>query len=328
MQVSFTPDRMSRFGRNLGLIFAAVLGCALAGSQRSVSAQDSPVITIAGPANDSGAEFFYANDLGMFKKAGLNVQIQVVNNAGTISSAVSSGAVTVGSLTVPIVALAYDKGIPLRILAPAAVYTSDPPTSGMIVLNDSPYHKAADLNGKTVGVRDISNMNYYGARIWLDEHGGDSSTVHFVEIPEPQAVALMQSGRIDSADLSEPAFSNGMHNGARLFAPVYDAIGKHFLVGVYFVTDAYARAHPDIVKRLFDVIVDAGKWANTHRDESAKILEKYTGSPLAPDIPRVTYAEDLRTADVQPVLDVLFKFGALKKATRAADIFAPGVPWK
>lgn len=299
-----------------GLVAAGVPG----------GAQTATELVVAGPANDSGAEMFYANELGLFKKAGLNVRVDVINSAGSIASAVSSGAVTFGSLTVATVAVAVDKDIPLRIIAPGALYSSDPPTSGLVVLGDAPYKKAADLNGKTIGVRDIGNMNTLGAKAWMDANGGDSSTVHWLEIAEPQSVALMKQGRIDAASISLPAFANSMKDGARLMAPVYDAIAKSFLVGIYFTNDAYARAHPDVVRRFSDVIVEAGKWANTHRAESAKILEKYTQAPVPPDIPRVRYAEQLRAADVQPTLNVLLKFGAIKKTQRAADLFAAGIP--
>lgn len=299
-----------------------VLGTAAPGLAQT----PSPPITIAGPANDAGAAFLYAADMGFFAKAGLNVKVDIVNNAGTISAAVASGAVEVGSLTVPTVALANDRNVPLRIVAPAAMYHSDNPTSGLIVLNNSPFRKAADLNGKTIGVRDIDNMNYYAAKVWIDQNGGDSSTVRFIEIPETQALAILASGRIDAAAIANPTLYDAVHGGdARLFAPIYDAIGKTFLTGVYFTNEAYAQAHPDLVRRLSDVLMAAAKWGNENHAQSAKILEKYSNTPVPVGIPRVTYATSLRAADVQPVLDILYKFGAIHKPEHAADLFAKGV---
>jgi len=43
---------------------------------------------------------------------------------------------------------------------------------------------------------------------------------------------------------------------------------------------------------------------------------------VPPEIPRVTYATALRAQDAQPVLDVLYAVGAIRKAIRATDLFA------
>jgi ABC-type nitrate/sulfonate/bicarbonate transport system substrate-binding protein len=76
------------------------------------------------------------------------------------------------------------------------------------------------------------------------------------------------------------------------------------------------------VRKLGAVLNDTSKWANANRAQSAKILEKYSGSPVPAAIPRVTYGTSLRVADVQPVLDVLYTVGAIRKPIRAADLFA------
>jgi len=47
---------------------------------------------------------------------------------------------------------------------------------------------------------------------------------------------------------------------------------------------------------------------------------------VPPTNTRVTYAERTRPADVQPVLDLLAKYGVLSSPLKAADLFAPQVP--
>ncbi len=222
-----------------------------------------------------------------------------------------------------IVALAADHNVPLKMIAAAGIYSSDNPTSGLVVLKNAAIQKAADLNGKTIGVRDINNMNYYAAKLWIDKNGGNSSSVHFVEVPETQALEALSAGRIDAAALANPGFYDAVHGAvARMLAPTYDTIAKNFLIGVYFTSDAYAKAHPDIVRKLAAVLNDTSKWANANRAQSAKILEKYSGSPVPAAIPRVIYGTSLRIGDVQPVLDVLYTVGAIRKPIRAADLFA------
>jgi NitT/TauT family transport system substrate-binding protein len=289
------------------------------------AAQTGEQIVVATPPNDSSGEVFYAADMGFFAKAGLNVKVMPMNNAGAVAPAVVSGAVTIGGLTVPSVAIAREKGVPITIIAPGSIYSSAAPTSGIIVLKNSPLRKAADLNGKTLATRDLSNMSFYGANAWIDKNGGDSKSVKWIEISDTADIAAMQQGRVDAASVSEPALDDALHGEGRMLGPVYDAIGDKFLIAAFFTTDDYAKAHPDVMRKFAEAIVAAGKWANKNQAASAKILEKYAGVPIPAGYTRVTYAERLRAADAQPVLDMLAHYGVLKPNPRAADLFSPTV---
>jgi NitT/TauT family transport system substrate-binding protein len=288
------------------------------------TAQTGDPIVVAAPPNDSSAEVFYAVEMGFFTKAGLNVKVQAMNNAGAITPAVVSGTIAIGSLTVPSIALPHEKGVPLTIIAPASLYSSAAPTSGIIVLKSSPLKTAKDLNGKTIATRDLSNLSYYGANAWIDKNGGDSKSVKWLEVSDTADMAAMAQGRVDAASVSEPALDDAIHGDGRMLGAVYDAIGDKFLIGAYFTTDTYAKAHPDVLKKFADAILAAGKWANKNQAASAKILEKYAGVPIPPGNTRVVYAETLRAVDAQPVLDMLVRSGVLKP-TRAADLFSTTV---
>ena len=307
------------------------LSCAIALTVTLVpvatAAQDRAPIVIGGTANDSGAEIFYAQELRLYAKQGLDVTVQVLNNPGAAVAAVIGGTLTVSTLTTPGIAAARDKGIPIKIIAPASIYNSATPTSGIIVLKNSSIKKASDLDGKTIATRDISNMSYYGAKAWIDKNGGDSKSVKWVEVNDTQALAAMQAGRVDAASVSEPALDDATHSpDARLLAACYDAIGDNFMIAGYFTTEDYARAHPDVVRKINAAIIEAGMWANKNRAQSAKILEKYSGVPVPPTNTRVTYAERTRPADVQPILDLLAKYGVLTSSIKANDLFATQIP--
>ena len=293
----------------------------------SLAWAQSDSILISGTANDSGGELFYAKDLDLFAKAGLpNVTVNVLNNPGAAAAAVVGGSISVGTLTIPGVVIAKSKGLPIVLIAPASIYNTAKPTSGIIVLKDSPIKTASDLNGKTVATRDLGNLSYYGALDWIDKNGGNSKTVKWVEIPDPSVMAAMQANRVDAGSVSEPAFSDALHGGARMLAACYDAIGDHFLIAGYFTTVDFARSHPQIVRKISQVIIQAGVWGNGHQAESAKILEKYANAPVPPDITRVTYAEKMRATDVVPILELMQRYGILKQPMKPSELFAPEVP--
>ena len=315
---------MGTAGRMVRIAAAALALSAAAAPSRAQEA--APPIVVGSVPNDSGGAAFYAQELGLFKRAGLNVKLQAGNNPGSMAAAVVGGSMTIGTLTIPGIALARDRGIPLVLIAPGSMYSSAAPTSGVIVLKNSSIKKAADLNGKTIATRDLSNLSYYGANAWIEKNGGDYKSVKWVEVTDTQTVPALLAGRIDAASVSEPALDDAVRGtDARMLGAVYDAIGDKFLISGAFTTEAFARAHPDVVRTFQRVIIDAQLWANQHHAESAKILEKYAGVPVSRDATRVTYAARLRAVDIEPVLTTLKRFGVVKPSLRAADLIAPGL---
>jgi NitT/TauT family transport system substrate-binding protein len=290
-------------------------------------AQDATTLNAAGVMNETAALLFYAADMGFYDKAGLHVKASVLGNSSAISSAIASGAIQVGSFAISVGALARERGLPLVLIAPAGLYLSTTPTSGLIVRKDSPYYKASDLNGKTIATRDLANMSYYGAKQWMDKNGGDSKSVKWIEIPDTSVVPAMQAGRFDAASISEPALGDAIHGGdMRSLASVFDAIAKRFLISGYFTNEDIVKSQPDVVRKFVEVINSTAVWANGNRPASGKILEKYTHVTIPPGSPRVTFADRLQSSDVQPVLDVMYNYGSLKTPMRAKDMFSALIP--
>jgi ABC-type nitrate/sulfonate/bicarbonate transport system substrate-binding protein len=118
--------------------------------------------------------------------------------------------------------------------------------------------------------------------------------------------------------------SDAVANDAKIFAKPYDAIAKQFLISDWFTTRDWLTKNGDAAKRFVGAIYDAARWANTHHDESAAILAKYTKVDVERirRMNRCTYATNLQPALVQPVLDTAFKYKALETATNAATLIA------
>lgn len=312
-------------GAGLPLAAAIAIACSIFSSPADAQSESPPII-VAGTPNDSSGAIFYAQDLGLFKKLGLNIKVEPFENPGTVAAAVVGGSVTIGTLSIPGIAIAREKGLPIGIVAGTAIYSSAAPTSAVIVLKASPIKRASDLDGKTIATRDIGNLAYYATMSWVDKNGGDSKSLKWVEINETATVAALLAGRIQAAVVAEPGLDTALHGpDARMFAPIYDGIGNKFLIGASFTTLDYAKAHPDIVRKFVQALIEAGTWANTHQPQSAKIVEKYAGVPIPPGTTRVTYAERVCPADAQPVLNMLQRYGALKSSMSATDLFAPEV---
>lgn len=303
---------------------AAALLCAALVAPVAAGSETSPTIRVATTPIELGAEVLYARDQGFFKKAGLDVDVQLMDSGAAIAAAVASGALDVAQANLVSLATAHERSLPFVVVAPAGLYSADASTTDLVVAKNAPYKTAKDLENKTIAVNGLRNITQIGADAWVDQNGGDSSKLRFIEMPFPQMAAALEAGRIDAAVIAEPELSAAVAGGARVIGTPYSSISKRFLIGGWFSTSAFAKAHPDVVKRFAAAILEAGKWANGHRAESAKILAAYTKIRVAPAMKRTIYAERLDAGEIQPLIDAAAKYKSIKSAFPASDLIAPG----
>jgi NitT/TauT family transport system substrate-binding protein len=292
----------------------------------------------AGPAQlrialipgDAAGQVFYAQELGLFAKAGLDVQIMNLNNGGAIAAAVVGGSADVGVSNVVSLAVAHERGLPFTILAPGGLALSAAPTNGILAVPvSSPVRSAKDLNGKMIAVDALGSLPNLAGKAWIDANGGDSKTVKYVELGFPEMENAVIAGRVDavSINLTVDATVNKPGDPLRTLGIVYDAISPRFASAVWFTTTTWTTEHPDTIKAFMNVMRQTAVWGNAHHHESALILAKYTKQ--TPEQieggTRVAYAPDNEAALYQPLIDLSAKYGALKATFPARDIMAAPV---
>ena len=276
-------------------------------------------------ASESGVAPVYAADEGMFRSAGLDVDVTQLANGGSVLPAVVGGSADFGVSNPISLATAFSRGAPIVCIAATVYYRRDSSTSFLMVAKDSPIRTARDLNGKTVAVNGLRNTPQLSTQAWIDANGGDSTTVKFTEISFFEMAGALTSGRVDAAFYAEPMLSE-VRSELRVLGDPYTAIGPQFITGAFFTTQAYAAAHPDIVARVAAVLRQSAGWANTHPHDTAIILARVEKLDVerVEKMSRSRYAEQLRASDLQPPIDVAVKYGILKEPLAAsAMIWTP-----
>jgi NitT/TauT family transport system substrate-binding protein len=300
-------------------IEALLGGIALAaGPQAGWAADEVRVATIP---IDAGAEVYFGQDMGFFKDVGIETSIQSIPNGAAIASAVASDAVDIGFSNLISIGEAYKRNVPFTLIAPGSLWSINAPTTVLMVPKDSPLQTARDLNGKTIGVNGLKNILQYGPQAWIDKNGGDSSTVHFVEMTFPATIEALRAHRIDAGMVAEP-FVTAAKEYARVFAPALDAVAPRLLIGCWFTTKSWAGAHSALVTRFAQAIERTAVWANAHQQQSAPILAKYSNMDPASvkGMLRVVYAARFDMAEMQPVIDVAAKYGGLAATFPVAEL--------
>jgi NitT/TauT family transport system substrate-binding protein len=307
-----------RLPARLALVALAALALAV---PESAFTQPLTSVKVATFAADSSAEVYYALDQGFFKDAGLDVSVTALNNGAAIAAAVASGSYDVGSANMVSLAVAREHGIPFTFVAPAGYYASRSPTNALVVAKGSPLHAARDLDGKIVAVDALNSLSWISVEAWVDRGGGDVKSLRFIEMPLPQMGPALAAGRVDAALLADPILSQVVAAQGQVLAYNFDAIGKQFVLGAWFTTSDYAKAHPDVVKRFAAVILRTARWANRHQGESRAILERYTKVSMVEGVHRTLYPERMQPAEMQPLIDAAARYGVLKSAFPVDQMF-------
>lgn len=278
-------------------------------------------ITIAFPTVDPGAEPLYAAENGFFQRAGLDVTLEPLGNGGAIASGVASGSIDVGISNVIAIETAHEKGIPFVVVAPGSDNVASAPSNVLIVAKNSPLQKAADLDGKIIATTPLHGIGDLLISAWIDKNGGDSSTVKYIEVPFPQAEAVVTQGRAD-ASLSVEPFITQAKADTRVFGNVFAVLDDGYLITAFFANASWAQAHPALVARLAAVIRQTADWANKNQPKSAEILAKY--AKLDPEMVKQTirahYATTLTPKRLQPTIDTAARYKYLQTAFPASDI--------
>ena len=277
---------------------------------------------------DGSSEPLYAQATGIFKKYGLEAEVSSYNGGGAVIAAVAGGSLDAGFSNITTAVQAIQNGIPVIILMPGDQAVAEHENVLLVKARGANLRTGADLNGKIVAITTLNGTLQLGAETWIDKNGGDSHSVHFVEIPESSMVAALKQGRVVAAMLGEPLLTPNKAD-IEVLGNAFAAIAPVWTSSVYVVSKGWATANPDAARRFVAAMRETAAWANTHHAETARILAPAAGIDFATfaTMTRATYGDRLTRALLQPGIDTAVKYGALKQPFDSAEIVAGAAPY-
>lgn len=150
----------------------ALTGAALAATALPVRAQSTDTVRLGSVGVEEAAMPFYAQEKGLFKDAGLSVELSMFTNGGSVTQGMLGGAIDVGVTNSGSMSSAHVRGLPLYLLACGAMYSPASPIAHLIVNKTLGIKTAKDLTGRTLGVSTSREMIQATAMQWIDRNGG------------------------------------------------------------------------------------------------------------------------------------------------------------
>lgn len=135
--------------------------------------------------------------------------------------------------------------------------------------------------------------------------------------------AGIERGTFAATNMSEPTLSLALKNNAiRCIDNPYAAIGTNYMEGVWYTTRDFVQKNPELARRTSEVLLETGRWANTHHEETAAIVARITKIDIDTirSETRPIYGETMNAAALQPELDAAYKFGFLTRPVSAGEL--------
>ena len=272
----------------LALVAAIPLSAPPANAQAVV-----PLVRVGTGTDDSTTPLLYAVQAGLYRKSSLNVELVKVAGGSAATAAVAGGSLDIAKTSSLGLVTAIAKGIPLAAIGSISYYNADKADVALLVAGNS------------------------------DQHGGDRSTLKYVEIPPSATLAAMEQNRVVASTIYEPFYTAFEATGkVRILGHPFDAVGKHFSSALLFAKTAWADEHRELVEKFLRATQEASAYVAAHENGSIPLLAQFGDFDPASiaNIHHVGRGVALVAADLQPVIDYAAKYQVIPKSFPAAEM--------
>jgi len=306
-------------------VLKLMAGAMLATAQPLGAQTAALVVRIGALAIDAAGEAYYGTDSGIFMDFGIEPQVTTLTAGSAIVAGVLSGDLDVGFSNPLQIAAAIARGIPVKMVAPGALYSKRDASANIFVAKDAPFKTPRDLAGATFGVGALGDFNQLSLLAWLEANGVPLGAVRFIELTFAQLGAALQRGTVQAASIPEPFKSDAIRAGqVRAFGDSYLAIAAEITPIVWFATNGWIQKNPDAAKKLTGGIYATARWANAHPQESGVMLARAAKMDPAAvaGMKRLYFATANERRYVERTLDLAVRYGLVQRPVAFAEFSA------
>lgn len=246
----------------------------------------------------------------------------------------TAGAEAVEALSAGVLDASY-QGVTPAIAAitrgvPAKIYTGGHMRGmGLVTVADSPIKSIADLKGKTISTLGRGSLPDMQLRVTAQEHGLDADRdFNLVTLPSSDAINALSKGSVDALmNCPEwPQVALTSIKGSRFVASDMDGTlwhGPNTQCVVVIVRSEFAAKNASTLKKLLHVHVKASRMMLNEPGNSADIISKMEGAPVAATKLALEHMHITPVPSVESILkwrDKMVEFGFMQKKMKMADL--------
>jgi NitT/TauT family transport system substrate-binding protein len=301
----------------LACLLTAALVTACGGSKTSSSGDglEKKTITVASLPLVDAAGLHIAMEQKYFEAEGLHVQIKPVAQSIQALPALKNGQVDViaGANYVTFLQAYAQGALKLRIVADGASEASR--FMALLVMPNSPIKQPKDLEGKTIAVNILNNIQSLTLNEILKADNVDPAKVKYRAVPFPQMGAALQKGQVDAVHTGEPFGTDFQRKlGARMVVDGGGAPITELPVSGYVSTDEFVQKYPKTAAAFQRAIQRAQQAATSDRKKVEQVLPGYAhvDAQTAAVLSLPNFPTSLNPTRLQRLPDLMLKDGLLK----------------
>ena len=223
--------------------------------------EDADIVKIGYLPTDHDAALFVANATGMYKDAGMNVELYEYNNGGDLMSAMVSGDLDVGYVGITPVINSMSKGVPIKIVAGVQNEGSG------LLSHSSSIKSITDLKGKTVATPGEASIQNVLLKYELKKNGLSTSDIESPSMKVPSMNDALRTKSIDAMLTYEPYVTISKEvNNETLVKSSGDILPDHPCC-VVVMNEKFLSGHSDKAQKILDV----------HKKATEKVKENPEG---------------------------------------------------
>ncbi|MDP3065471.1 MAG: ABC transporter substrate-binding protein [Methanobacteriaceae archaeon] len=265
------------------------------------------------PSNHHSA-LFVADELGMYYKAGLTMELVPFRSGAEMIHAMQLGQIDVGYCGIAPVTTAISKGVPIKVVAPVNTQGS-----GLVIPVNSTLNLSSDLSNKTVAIPRKGSVQDVLLNVLLLQNNISASQLKITELEAPLMPPSLKNGKIDAYVAWEPYVSSANFTGdGKIFLHSEEWWPNHPCC-VVVARDDFIKKEPDQLSHFLKVHVKATDYILNNPDESNLIVSQKLGTSniieteALKHVNFISRPDDNFTADVERFMEVQKKLGELKE---------------
>jgi ABC-type nitrate/sulfonate/bicarbonate transport system substrate-binding protein len=219
------------------------------------------------------APLWVTQDMGFFRKHGLDVQVILIESGTTTAQALVAGDISFATLAGPAVIQSNLRG------ADAVMIAGIVNTLTFQLFTEKGITRPDQFRGKSVGVTRYGSATDFAMRYALDKYGLDANKdVAILQLGNvPALLAAMEAGKIQGAMLSAPTSLRAKKMGFPMLADL-QMLGLEYQHTSIATSRAMIKSKPDLVRDFMRAYIEGIHYAKTHRKETLDVLAKYLRS--------------------------------------------------
>ncbi len=252
---------------------------------------------------------FAAEQLGLFKKLGVKVEITGYSGGAAAMEGMAAGAVDVINYFPPGLALARQRGVKATIVSAG---TLTPRGWRIMVKSDSPLTKVTDLAGKKIGITANGSTTDFFA-LWTAQRAGGAA----IRVPVGGAglIPNLMAGNVDAIVAYPPlSYRLALAGDGKTIIDLGEAMSPN-LPDVWVAADKLIKSNPEGLRKALIGLYSAVQYMKKNPEWSIKFIQETNKFPQ--EVAKQEFENTIRGLSDDGALKAEWVEASLKLATLA-----------